>query len=67
MELEFEADIYESIFKEEPVQVLNAGKIYCACEDSPMVMFRKLDVEDWNIMPKKEFLKKYHKVSNDYD
>ena len=63
MKLEFQADIYESMFKEEPVQVLNAGNIYYACEDSSMVMFRKLDVEDWNIMPKKEFLKKYKKVS----
>ena len=64
MRLEFDADIYESIYMgKEPVQVLNAGKIYCACEDSTMIMFRKLDVEDWNIMPKKEFLKKYKKAS----
>lgn len=88
MKLEFETEVYESIFANEPaVQVLKTEAIYSPiskilikelsaralkkkishnAEDETMIMFRTLDTVEWTVMSKKQFLKKYRKVSNDY-
>lgn len=85
MKLEFETEVYESIFANEPaVQVLKTEAIYSPIskilkkelaaralkkgsthnsEDDAMIMFRTLDTVEWTVMSKKQFLKKYKKVS----